>query len=85
MFITAREFAKEVGESYGLVLNLCKEGKIECEKTDGGHFKVYKSEIEKYKGKKQDDFITREDYEAVVRENEKLKCIIEQTKALLTI
>lgn len=82
MFITPKIFAKKTGENYELILELCKNGTIKCEQTEGGHFKIYKSELDKYLDVNL-DFISKEDYEKVVRENERLKCFIIQLKNLL--
>lgn len=79
MFISPVEFSKLTGESYCLVLQMCKEGKIKCEETSGGHFKIYKTEIEKF-SKEERDYISREQYELVIRENERLKAFINQLK-----
>lgn len=79
MFLTPKQFAKRTGENYELILELCKNGTLECEQTEGGHFKIYKSELDKHLNKKQ-DFVSKEDYETVIRENERLKCFISQLK-----
>ena len=78
MFISPVEFSKLTGESYCLILQMCKEGKIKCEETSGGHFKIYRTEIEKFN--KTADFISRDQYESVIRENERLKAFINQLK-----
>ncbi len=83
MFLTPAQFAKETGESYDLILSLCKGGNLKCEITKGGHYKIYKTEIDIYKTEK--DYISKEDYEAVVRENEKLKSFIKQLKATIEL
>lgn|GEM_PF-3371183 len=82
MFITARKFSEETGENYELILDLCKNGTLKCEKTEGGHFKIYKSELDKYLNQKQ-DFVSKEEYESVIRENEKLKCFVTQLKKFI--
>ena len=79
MFVTARKFSEATGENYELILDLCKNGTLKCEKTEGGHFKIYKSELDKQLNQKQ-DFVSKEEYEAVIRENEKLKCVLSQLK-----
>lgn len=83
MFLTPKKFAEITGENYELILELCKKGSIKAEKTEGGHYKIYKTELEKF-NKANSDFISKEDYEAVIRENEKLKTFIEQLKTLLS-
>ena len=45
--------------------------------------RLYKTEIDIYKTEK--DYISKEDYEAVVRENEKLKSFIKQLKATIEL
>jgi excisionase family DNA binding protein len=79
MFITPKKFSEKTGENYDLILELCKNGTLKCEQTEGGHFKIYKSELDKHLNKRQ-DFVSREDYECVIRENERLKCFISQLK-----
>ena len=82
MFITAKKFSELTGENYELILVLCKNGTLKCEKTEGGHFKIYKSEADKYLNRNQ-DFVSKEDYEAVIRENERLKCCLSQLKIII--
>lgn len=77
MFITPKKFSELTGENYELILDLCKKGSIKCERTDGGHFKIYKIELDKYT-KYKDDFITKEEYERIIRENEMLKQKLKQ-------
>ncbi len=83
MFITPKKFAEKTGENYDLILDLCKKGNIKCERTDGGHFKIYDTELDKFT-KQNEDFISREQYEAVIRENERLKSFITQLKTIVT-
>ena len=45
------EFAKRTGENYKTILFLCKEGQIKCAETEGGHYKIYETEVEKFLGK----------------------------------
>lgn len=82
MFISPVEFSNKTGLGYEFVRSLCNEGKIKCEKTRGNHIKIYKSELEKVVCENK-DFISREDYEKVVRENEKLKTFISQLKSFI--
>lgn len=82
MFITPKEFANQTGENYELVLELCKKGKLKCEKTEGGHFKIYKTELDNSLSSTK-DFVSREDYESVIRENERLKFFISQLKTFI--
>lgn len=78
------EFAKRTGENYKTILFLCKEGQIKCAETEGGHYKIYETEVEKFLGKNNEEFITKEQYEKVIRENERLKMVIEQMKNIVT-
>ena len=79
MFVSPRKFSEQTGENYELILELCKNGALKCEQTEGGHFKIYKAELDKYLNHNQ-DFVSKEDYEAVIRENERLKYFIAQLK-----
>lgn len=83
MFLTPAQFARETGENYNLILNLCKDGSLKSEVTEGGHYKIYKSELEKFNS--NNDYITKEDYEAVIRENERLKSFINQLKTTIEL
>lgn len=83
MFLTPAQFANETGENYNLILNLCKIGSLKCQITEGGHYKIYKTELDKFTNNK--DYVTREDYEAVIRENERLKSFIKQLRATIEL
>lgn len=85
MFISPVEFAKSTEENYELIRNLCLKGKIKCEITKGNHIKIYKTELEKYLNNKNTEkvFITKEQYETVIRENERLKLFIKQLKDII--
>ncbi|MBS4959153.1 MAG: DNA-binding protein [Clostridium sp.] len=72
MFITPKKFSELTGENYELILDLCKKGSIKCERTDGGHYKIYKTEFEKFNSSSA-DYISKERFEAILRENEMLK------------
>lgn len=82
MFLTPKKFSEITGENYELILKLCKKDKILCEKTDGGHYKIYESEIERF-SKLNKDFVSKEDYEKVIRENERLKQKLEHLKVII--
>jgi excisionase family DNA binding protein len=71
-----QEFAKRTGLSYTQVLYMCKKNEIEAIRTRGGHYKIPESQIAKFKAPQE--FITREQYEETVRENERLKTIINE-------
>ena len=79
--LSPQVFADKTGMSYQQVLTMCKTGELEAIKTDGGHFKIFASELDKFLNKK--DFISRESYEEVLRENERLKTMIAQLKILV--
>jgi len=81
-YISPGEFSKQVGLSYDQVLRMCKLGEIETIKSPGGHYKISDREVDRLT--KKDDFISKEEYELVIRENERLKIKLEQIK-LLTV
>ena len=81
-FISPKEFSKKTNLSYDLVLRMCKLEEIQAVKTKGGHFKIPFMEVDRFI-KPQQEYITKADYEAVVRENERLKLQIEQIRILL--
>lgn len=72
MFLSPVKFAEKSKIPYEVVRKLCKEGKFKCEVTKGGHLKIYESELTKILPN-HGDFISKEDYEKVIRENERLK------------
>lgn len=76
--LTPQVFAKQTGLSYSQVLHMCKSNQIEAVETTGGHFKIPEKELEKYKP--NNEYVSKEEYERVIRENEKLKTILEQAK-----
>jgi excisionase family DNA binding protein len=76
--LTPRNFANKTGLSYNQVLTMCKDGELKTVRTNRGHFKISDIELDKFV--KNDNFISREDYEKIVRENEKLRNTIEQLK-----
>lgn len=82
MFITPNKFAIKTGENYNLILEMCKKGTLRCEKTDGGHFKIHETELDRYLNEHH-DFISKKEYEDVIRENERLKNFIKQLKKLI--
>lgn len=82
MLISPVEFAKKTGISYEVARSLCLEGKIKHEVTSGNHIKIYSSEVDRFNGKKE-DYVSKEDYEAVIRENERLKAFISQLKIFI--
>jgi excisionase family DNA binding protein len=83
MFLTPKKFAELVGENYELILDLCKKGSIKSERTEGGHYKIYETELNKFT-KCTTDYIAKDEYERIIRENERLRGFIEQLKLLIT-
>ena len=71
-------FSKETGLSYSIVLHMCKTGELETVKTEGGHFKIPEKELIKFK--KPEEYVSKVDYEKVIRENERLKTLLLQAK-----
>lgn len=80
--LTPKTFSKKINLSYDRVLLMCKSGEINAIETNGGHFKISEKELDKFL--KNDSFISKEEYERVVRENEKLKTMIQQLKNYAT-
>ncbi|AGK99035.1 hypothetical protein [Clostridium pasteurianum] len=76
--LTPRNFANKTGLSYNQVLTMCKEGELKTVKTNRGHFKISDIELDKFI--KNDNCISKEKYEELIRENEKLKSTLEQLK-----
>lgn len=66
-FVSPKEYAKQTGLGIEQVKRLCKMGKIPYELSQGGqyHIKVFK-----------DNCVSYEQYEKVLKENEKLKTIL---------
>lgn len=83
-FISPKVFSEEVNLSYDHVLRMCKLGEIETVKTQGGHFKIPVREIKRFTEASQ-EYITKADYELVVRENERLRLQLEQIKLLICL
>lgn len=82
-YISPIQFSKKVDLSYDQVLRMCKLNEIETIRSQGGHFKIPIRELDRFT-KKNESFISREQYEFVIRENERLKMQINQIKALVT-
>jgi predicted site-specific integrase-resolvase len=77
MMYSPQKFSKKIGFSYEQVINMCRSGKVESFRTPGGHYKIPDKELDKFLNP---DFISRDEYMKVVRENEKLKTILNQLK-----
>lgn len=82
-FISPKDFSQISSLSYDQVLVMCKKGEIKALKSPGGHFKIFSQEIERLTSSKDNDYITKEEYMKVVRENERLKITLENIKSLL--
>lgn len=76
--LSPQMFAKQSGLSYQQVLHMCKLKQIDAVETAGGHFRIPEKELEIFKP--NDEYVTRAEYERVIRENEKLRTILEQAK-----
>lgn len=72
--LNPREFAAKVGLSYNQVLIMCKSKELEAIKTRGGHYKIPEIAVSKFTEKK--DMYTKEEYQKLAKENERLKAII---------
>ncbi|WP_251861937.1 DNA-binding protein [Clostridium sp. Marseille-Q2269] len=75
--LSPQKFAKESGLSYQQVLQMCKGKEINALRTEGGHFKIPPKELDKFKNS---NYVTKEDYLQIIRENERLKALLEQFK-----
>lgn len=76
--LTPREFASKTGLSYNQVLHMCKSNELKNVTTTRGHFKITDAELNKFI--KKEDYVSKEEYEILIRENEKLKNTIKQLK-----
>ena len=68
-YVSAEKYSEMVGMGAEEIKRQCRIGKIECLRTEKGHYK-----IPIYEG----DAVSREQYEKVLKENVKLKTILEQ-------
>lgn len=75
--LSPQNFAKESGLSYQQVLQMCKSKEINALKTEGGHFKIPPKELDKFKNS---NYVTKEDYLKIVKENERLRTLMDQFK-----
>jgi len=69
--ISPKVFAKESGMSYAAVRNLAQKGEIKCLVSPKGYLTIYESELERIKNPEK--YVLKEEYERVLKENEKLK------------
>lgn len=69
VYMSPKQYHNATGGVIGIeeIKRLCRIGKIPCERTQNGYYK-----IKVYK----DNCVSREEYEKVIKENEKLKTII---------
>lgn len=76
VWVTPKEYSEQTGMWIEDVKRLCNIGKIPCEKSPGGYYriKVYKNEA-----------VSREKYEEMKTELEKYKTVLESTKATLNL
>lgn len=76
VWVTPKEYSEQTGMWIEDVKRLCNTGKLECEKSPGGYYriKVYK-----------DESVSREEYERIKTELEKYKTVVETTKATLNL
>lgn len=76
VWVTPKEYSKQTGMWIEDVKRLCNEGKIPCEKSPGGYYriKVYKNEA-----------VSMEEFEQVNQELARYKTIVETMKATLGV
>lgn len=60
---------------------MCKSKDIQTVISPGGHFKILDKELSKFL--KNEDYVSKEMYDAVIRENEKLKTLLNQFKVYI--
>lgn len=75
--LSPRKFSDKTGISYDRILLMCKSMEIDSLKTKGGHFNIYDKELDRFV-KSSDNYVTKEEYMKVVRENERFKTLINQ-------
>jgi len=74
-YVSAETYNKMTGLGVEEVKRQCRIGKLECLMTEGGHYKILVRQ----------NAVSREEYEKVVRENEKLKTIIQNVNLATSI
>jgi len=74
-YVSAEKYAKMTNLGVEEVKKQCRIGKIECFMTEGGHYKI----------PVRQNAVSKEEYEKVVRENEKLKGIIQSVNLATSI
>lgn len=79
--LSPNKFAKQIKISYDRALIMCSQNEIENIKTEGGHYLIPEKEVDKFIS--NENFVSREDYESVIRENAKLKTLLDQVKSFI--
>lgn len=79
--LSPKKFADKSGLAYGQVLMMCKSGELNSVKTQGGHFKILEKEIDKFI--ENDDYVPKEKYLHALKENERLKTLLGETKRFI--
>lgn len=74
-YVSPETYNKMTGLGVEEIKRQCRIGKIECFMTEGGHYKILVRQ----------NAVSREEYEKVVRENEKLKTIIQSVNLATSI
>lgn len=77
--LSPQAFAKQSGLSYQQVLIMCKKSELEdVIRTRGGYYKIPEKNLNKFL--KDESYVSKEEYEQLIRENEKLKVLLNQVK-----
>ena len=74
-YVSPETYNKMTGLGVEEIKRQCRIGKLECFMTEGGHYKI----------PVRQNSVSKEDYEKVVRENEKLKTIIQNVNLATSI
>lgn len=75
-YISAEAYSKQTGLGVEEVKRLCRIGRISCERTKKGYYK-----IKVYK----DNCVSKEEYDRVVKENIELKTLLKNINNLSNI
>lgn len=76
--LTPRNFASKSGLSYNQVLSMCKSSELKTVRTNRGHFKIADKELDRFI--RNDSYISKEDYEKLIRKNESLTTTLRQVQ-----
>jgi predicted nucleotidyltransferase len=80
--LSPKQFAEKAGISYQQVLDMCKKNEFsDVAQTRGGYYKIPEKNLDKYKH--NFDYVPKEQYEKILKENERLKAILHQTKRFI--